>query len=104
MSTYKMRGSEYIGSTAGLNCTLPKSSKPTLIKIEFYRNSDSSVTLQPVSGWSLSKISHSTTISNTEFSTRPVNVYNCITEAIWAMQRCGLTVCGADFDEDGIVY
>ena len=78
---------EFIGYTTGLTATRAERAK--LVKVEYSKNAVGGVTLQVVSGYNLEKTAGKKAITAEEFSARPVDIYDSVIEARWALKLCG---------------
>lgn len=81
---------EFIGYTLGLECWVKR--QLTLVRVEYSRNTDGTVTLQAVSGRNLESYGPrwSTTITHQAFAARPDDPCNNVQEARWALTQLGL--------------
>jgi len=85
---------EYIRSTIGLQSSHDDLKRPTLIRAEFYRNNDDSVTIKAVSGHNLSPIRSikNVTISADEYNNSPDDPYDDSVEALWALRKLNCNI------------
>lgn len=81
--------SEFIGYTAGLNCRIGE--RVIMTKIEYSRTG-SGVRLQAVSGNNLARFSdrYSTVISEEQYAERPLDPFDSLVEAKWALASVGV--------------
>lgn len=85
-----MEAQKFIKSTIGLRA-YNASIGSKLIRVEFYKNANGSVTLKVVDGHNLNQIKRSgiVTISNEEWQDAPWDASDDCVEAKWAMRKCG---------------
>lgn len=85
----------FIGSTVGLECNgFDRVGK--MIKVEYTRNPDRTVTLSAVSGRNGCKTNGGVTLSADQFSNRPSDPYDNIKEARWALNLVGWSLMSDD--------
>ena len=89
---------EFICATVGLQAQ--RRGRAGLVKAEYYRNADGSVTLRAVSGRSLASMPGSLTISGEDFADRPINPYNATREALWALRLLVYSVGEDDYGDE----
>ena len=89
--------SELIGYTVGLMASNGQASK--LVKVEYTRNADRSVSLKVVSGRNQAFAEGKSKVTAEEFADRPNDPYNNIAEARWALGLCGWTIETAESEE-----
>ncbi|MDH1557080.1 hypothetical protein N5E86_21755 [Stutzerimonas stutzeri] len=84
----------FIGYTIGLQARTNTIKRSTLVKAEFERNEDGSVSIKAVSGHTLAPIGGIAVvnISAEQWDERPRDPYNDTRQAIWALDLLGFSV------------
>jgi len=78
----------FLSMTTGLECV--RDEKPgVIVKVEFWELADGRIKLQAIAGRNLSKVAGHLIISREEFDARPLDAYDDIKEARWALNKCG---------------
>lgn len=82
---------EFIGYTIGLEATANTGmyKQGRMVKVEYTKIGNDMVRLSAVSGNNLSKIKGSAVITQEQFDERPQDAYNDVSEAKWALEKCG---------------
>ena len=89
--------SKFIGYTVGLECFVGDTGIKS-VSVEYSEEQDGKITLQAVSGRNLQSFggNYHATITRSVFESRPVDAYDKIPEAVWALDMCKL--CPAALD------
>ena len=90
---------KFIGYTVGLEANNGHSQVGKMVKVEYSRNSDNTVTLRPVSGRNLAAMGLKKTISSEDFDNRPCDPYSNAEEAMWALRQVGWSPMADDCAE-----
>ena len=86
---------KFIGYTVGLECNKGEQ-VGKLVKVEYSRNSDHTVSLSAVSGRNHAKLPGAAVISAEQYEDRPSDPYDNIAEARWALAKVGYTLMADD--------
>ena len=91
---------KFIGMTAGLECN-GNGFVGKMIRIEYQRNADGSVSLVSVSGNTLARYKNvkAVVITKDQFVNRPTDPYNNIEEAQWALHQCGWRLMSEEYSD-----
>ena len=93
--------SKFIGCTVGLDCsgnTKWNKAVSKLVRVEYSKNEDGTVTLQAVSGHNGAITQGNVTLTEKAFEERPRD-NDKINEARWALNACGWSLMHDDYTE-----
>ena len=87
--------SKFIGYTVGLECN-GHDMMAQMVKVEYIRQADESVTLQAINGRNLSTLKGTARVTAENFSNRPDGD---VEQARWALKHCSWSLMADDYQD-----